>query len=424
MGTMTTTHPPTFPPRVISQDAPTPTARGGWAGRLPDQWLRGLLSGAEAAILSWLVVVVPAVATYVATAASPALGTADWMQAARVGTAAWLLGHGASLTFAGATISVVPLGVSLLSAFLVHTAVRRARLTAWPAVGFAVGTFLAFTGIFIAVAGVSGGVRALLGAAVVATGGALFGLRQSAPALLAVVRRASASVPSWARLGVRAALRALMLLLVLATIALVAGVVFGFSEILAVHESMAPDGVSTAVMVVAQLLLVPTLVIWVLAYLAGPGFAIGTGTLFSPGQIDAGALPVVPVLGALPEPGSMLGSIPFVVVVGIGVGAVVGVWLRRRARELDLVRSVSAAAIAAVVPALVVGLLCLTASGSIGPGRMAQVGPAAGQVTVAIGWQLLLGAVLAVVLLHPATARVASAARYWASAWWREVRTR
>src|SRR5699024_6033111 len=91
------------------------------------------------------VVVVPAIATYVATASSPELGSAHWVGAARVGTVAWLLAHGAAPSVAQATISVVPLGLTLVAFALLVGSVRRARLASWAAGGFAALAYVAFT---------------------------------------------------------------------------------------------------------------------------------------------------------------------------------------------------------------------------------------------------------------------------------------
>src|SRR5699024_1220163 len=107
-------------------------APGGGTGREPPlatpapPMAAALVAGAEAAVLSWLVVVVPAIATYVATASSPELGSAHWVGAARVGTVAWLLAHGAAPSVAQATISVVPLGLTLVAFALLVGSVRRA----------------------------------------------------------------------------------------------------------------------------------------------------------------------------------------------------------------------------------------------------------------------------------------------------------
>ena len=54
----------------------------------------------------------------------------------------------------------------------------------------------------------------------------------------------------------------------------------------------------------AQLLVVPDAVVWAAAYLAGPGFAVGTATSVDPGGTVLGPLPALPLFGALPVPGA------------------------------------------------------------------------------------------------------------------------
>src|SRR5699024_5922911 len=111
--------------------------------QLPEQWLRGLLAGGEAAVLSWLVVAVPAIATYVATASDPALGSAGWLEAARVGTAACLLGQGANIALADLTIALMPLGITVMAVGVLAASVRRAHLSSWATGAFVAAGYLA-----------------------------------------------------------------------------------------------------------------------------------------------------------------------------------------------------------------------------------------------------------------------------------------
>ncbi|TDE97583.1 hypothetical protein EXU48_05220 [Occultella glacieicola] len=416
----TTTRPPTIPPRVIEHEAYGGRSRPAF--RMPEHSVRGLLAGAEAAGFGWLVLVIPAVAAYVATAASPALGEAGWLEAARIGTAAWLLGHGALVQVAGFQLSLVPLGVTALAVFLMSAAVRRAQLTGWTALMVAAGTYVAGTGLLVAFAGVDGGARALGGALAVAVVGSLLGQRGRYPRLPAGPARALDHIPDAFVLGLRAGVRILVALVLVALVAVVAAVVISFEAILELHAGLHTDGVSTVVAVFAQLLLLPTLMMWALAYLAGPGFAVGEGTAFTPSGIDAGPLPVVPVLGALPEPGSLLGELGIVVVLGVLVGAAAGWWLHRAAPTAGLLGSLAAVVVAATLTAAVVGAAVVAGSGGIGPGRMAVVGAEALPVAVAVGWQTLLGAGAVVTLSHPATARAVGWIRTTVRSWWGEVR--
>lgn len=405
MGEMTSTRPPTIPPRVVDHDDAPASSRFSW--RPPTQTLRGALAGAEAAIGSWLVIAVVAIAGYVATAAAPELGSAGWIEAARVGSAVWLLGHGGALTLGADAITLVPLGVTVIGVGGVAASLRRVRPSTWWPVGAAVLAYTALAIGFAALAGTPGSWRGVLGAPVVAAIGALIGMRGRLPAdLTGLLRR----IPESVRAGIGAGARGAAVLLGLGAVTVVAALAIGFSRVMDLHRALVPDGVSSVIIVLAQILLFPTLVLWAVGFLTGPGFAVGQGTLFSPSGIEPGPLPVVPVLGALPEPDSPAGSIGFVVLLGVLVGALGGLWLRRR-YPVSLAHTAIAVAIGALTAALAIGVLVALSSGSVGPGRMAEVGPDAVAVGIAVAWQLALGAALTALLFHPETRELARRGR-------------
>src|SRR5699024_4744580 len=90
-----------------------PRAREERGFTLPDSWLRGVLAGAEGVLGTWLLVVIPSIAVYIATAAAPELGSASWLEAGQIGTGVWLAAHGAHLEIGEATFTLLPLGVTL-----------------------------------------------------------------------------------------------------------------------------------------------------------------------------------------------------------------------------------------------------------------------------------------------------------------------
>lgn len=416
MEAMTTTLPPSIPPRVVEHES-APRARGDrW--QLPDHTLRGAVAGAEAAIGSWLVVVALTVAGYVATAAAPELGTATWLDAARVGSAIWLLGHGGGLQLDGAAVSMVPLGVTLLGLAGVATSVRRARLLGWWPPAVVIGVYTLLAGGFLAFAGTAGSWRGVVGAALVAVAGCLVAQRGRYPAELT---RLLARLPAEVRAGLTGAVGAIVLLLALGLAALALALVLGFSRVMQVHDSLVPDTASSVVMVVAQLLLLPTLIVWGTAFVTGPGFAVGAGTAFAPTGIEAGPLPVVPLLGALPEPGSAAGSLGLIVLAGVGVGAAVGAWLRRR--PLPLLPALVAVLTTGITTAVALAALAWLSSGAVGPGRMAVVGPDPLATGLAVGWQITLGVALVVLPTHPRTWQAARDGWSALRTWWADVRS-
>ncbi|GAA4417442.1 hypothetical protein GCM10023169_13580 [Georgenia halophila] len=373
--------------------------RPGGSGRLPEGWLRGLVSGVEAAVLSWLAVAVPAVAAYIATAAAPALGDASWQSAAGTGTALWLLAHGGDMTVGEGTVSVVPLGMTLLSVGVVYAAVRRLRIAGYGAASFAVVGFV--LSVLVATLAAPGGrLGALLGGAVVSTLGTVLAARRSgapAPAW-------SAGVPAWVRDGLRGAGWILLALALVSLALVVVALVTGWDRVRMVQDAYMLAPVGLVVMTAAQLLYLPTVAVWALAWSAGPGFAFGAGTHFAAGEAVPAPLPAIPLLGGLPSPEAP--GPTWVVVVPVAVGVIVGVLLHRRASGRALAESVGTAILAAVVVALAAAVLTYAASGGIGPGRMAEIGaepPAvAGMLLAEVGAALLL----TVVVLHPRTAEL------------------
>lgn len=381
---------------------------------VPAGTVRAALAGGEAALLGWLTVVVPAVAAYVATATAPALGEATWWQAAVVGSSLWRLAHGGAVTLAGEAISLAPLGLSLLAVGLVVWSARRARLRTWAGL-------LALTAGYVAVGAplaglpptsVGGWGAPVLGAALVGLAGGLIALRRAATALpppdalVAAARR----IPEPERTRVRAMARAVAVGTATAIVALVAvglvlvvtSLVAHLSGISAALGALSAGGMSRAMAVLAMLLYLPTAVVWAIAWLAGPGFAVGAGTVVAPGGVMLGPLPAVPAFAALPEPGTLGAGLPWAPGVLLGIGALAGWRIHRRAPQQRWWEWIGAAVGTAAATGLLARLLASVASGAIGPGRMAELGPEPSAVALAAACWLAGGALL---VLVPAAAR-------------------
>jgi hypothetical protein len=368
------------------------------------RWVGGMLAGLQAALLSLLVVVLPAVAAYVATSAAPATTGIPWTRAVQVASGLWLLGHGVPLTTAP-SVTLVPLGLTVLALFACYASARRSGYATRSAYGAGVA---AYAGVVLVV-GLSTGTAllhlavGLLGGGVVAALGLGAGLvrRPEAPRFRDVLAPVRDRLPEPVAHGVSAGVAALASLLLLAAALVLAWVVTGRSAIAEVVAGLRLDAVGGVVLGIGELAYVPDLVLWALAWLAGPGFAVGTGTGFSVAEVQAGALPAVPLLGALPAPdvaGGVLVAVPAVTVL---VGAAVALVARRRLpteRALDPL-------LAGVVTAGVAGagalLLSALARGGIGPGRMAELGPDPVAVGLAVASGVGLGALVVLLAGDP-----------------------
>ncbi|MGP3535607.1 cell division protein PerM [Microbacterium sp. RD1] len=208
-----------------------------------------------------------------------------------------------------------------------------------------------------------------------------------------------ASVPG---LVVRGTASAVLGLVAVGAIVLAVGVFAGAGQIVALFEAGNVDALGAVVLALGQLAYLPTLVVWALSFVAGPGFALGTGTAVSPSGTQLGVLPGIPVLGAVPESSSSW--LLLLALVPVAVGAGVGWMLRSRlAAEHPRVEPygprLTVLAGTTVLTAAVAALLAVCARGSLGPGRLTEMGPEPGPVAAAVGLEIAVG--LAILLLSP-----------------------
>ncbi|GAB4084258.1 hypothetical protein GCM10028784_08880 [Myceligenerans cantabricum] len=383
--------------------------------------IAGVLAAVQAFLLSMAVVVLPALVAYLVATAS-ATGADDgvrWRTPIEVALGIWLLGHGVPVTASGMTFTLVPLGLTLLALFACYVTARhaaRASLRTWAAAtcSYAAGATA------VAVVAPSIAAWSVLAAPVAGTlvGGVGFGLgvlaRQDGPAPAELGERFDGLVRGWCpptlRLGARAGLVATASLGGLA--ALMVGVwgVAGRATSSDIIRALDPGWGGGIALAIAQLVLLPDLVLWAVAWFSGAGFAVGTGTSFTPGGVDSGPLPALPLLAALPGQdwtGDLGWLVPLAVV---GCGAVAG-WFAWRRLEPSLLRWRDVALVLgglAGTAGLVVGVLQEAASGAVGTSRMSDVGATAWLVGLLVAGEVLLGAVLVVLPPYLRTREVRS----------------
>jgi hypothetical protein len=410
----------------------SPGRRGGLVGRLdlarehairshePQGWLGGVLIGAWSALLSLLAVALPLLLVWATSTTST-----SWGEAVRVATQGWLLVHGVALEVAGGSLHLLPLGLTALPSYLCWRGGRRLarsvvgsgtaglagalRSVGAPVAGLAAG--YAFVLVVGALLAGGGGVRpvwwhaAAAGLALPLLAGGAAALRTSAAESSAARRRRPLAVladwlhlPARARRALRPAFVGVGVLVVLGVVLVVLAVLVQHRRVLAVHSALDPGGLGTLVLSLGQLALLPNLALWGVAWFAGPGFAVGAGTVVTPAASTLGMLPLVPVLGALPSPGPLPEVAQAAVLVPVVIGAVVGwrctraVGAHEEASAGHVVSAVLDAVIASVVAAVALTVLVMLSSGSAGPGQLTDVGPSAWRVGLALLGELAAGA--------------------------------
>lgn len=191
-----------------------------------------------------------------------------------------------------------------------------------------------------------------------------------------------------------------------AALAIAAAVPLRGGSVIALYEASHVDLTGVILLTAAQFAYLPTMLGWSVAWIAGPGFALGAGTGVTPVATQLGVLPGVPMLGLLPEHGSPLLLLWVIapVVAGTVAGWGVRTAFRAEARaegadhEPVVPRAVLAVGIAVIAGAGGALIAALT-SGSLGPGRLAQTGPEPGAIALSLGLEVFVGA--AILLLGP-----------------------
>ncbi|MBF4993141.1 hypothetical protein ITX31_03310 [Arthrobacter gandavensis] len=378
-------------------------------------WLQGMFELGQAAVLSALVVILPLTGVWAANGFSDR----DYASLARLSGQAWLLLHGVplSMTFpagtagpeeSGGLLSLIPLGLTLIPFFLCWRAGRRLARACytdqlWQALLGALGTyallgtaaayFSANEDVSISLA--AGGLIPLIAAGL----GVIIGARIEAGSWVRLIGvdltdwiARTSQHSRWAGSYLWAAIRAGVIGIVaavgLAAVLLVVALALSWAEIATVYQKLDAGIIGGIVLTVAQLGLLPNLVVWTLAWASGAGFSIGTGSIISPLETTVGPLPAVPVLAALPsgQPEYAYAALLIPVVAGV----LAGWWfLREGENHFDewisikisarwFTASVSTICLGAVI-GLVSGLLAaaaaLIARGSLGIGRFIEIGP-------------------------------------------------
>jgi Family of unknown function (DUF6350) len=319
----------------------------------------------------------------------------------RTGTLAWLMAHGSGVRVGGVLVTLMPLGLTLVCAWATwRTAYRLGDSVSghgpdadriadgerdWTVPVAA----LVFTGGYLAVAVLAHTLASTSATApdlvrVVLWVILLCGLL-GAPAIAAGSGRASVW-GSWlpaSLVSTAVACRSVLTTWAWACLAFFVGaLLLDFDTALNLLSQLGADGPGAGLLVLVSLLLVPNAMVFSGAYLLGPGFTVGVQTIVSPAEVTVGALPVFPMLAALPDSGPTPGWTAWLVAVPPVVAAIGAARAQRRRPTLRYEEGALHGCAGGMLAGAAFGILALIAGGAVGPGRMTDVGPLVGSVLV------------------------------------------
>ncbi|OFO21040.1 hypothetical protein HMPREF3055_06915 [Rothia sp. HMSC061C12] len=388
-------------------------------------WLQGVVELIVTALFSALAVFAAMSAVW----ATKGFGDMEFSSVAAMSAHLWLLIHGVPLDLAAAfgasagTMTLVPLGLSILPLLLCYRSGRRLARASYegefliPVLSGSV-TYALISSAMYGWASPHPQPLQALNAALVPLGivvaGLMWGGYREARSLSRMVGVDTAEqisqmsqysrwAGSYAWAVVRAAVVAFVALIGLGAVLLGIGILAGWSQIVATYQELHAGAVGDTAVTLLQLGFLPNLVIYAIAWSTGAGFSFGAGTSVGLTSSDAGTLPMLPILGAVPESMGTFGLVGLLV--PLGAGAIAGWWFLREGEDhLDewVAPKVPFRPLSALISAVVLGVMTgimtsfgalwlgWISYGSLGIGRFTEVG--AEPLTFAAHTALTVGA--------------------------------
>ena len=396
-------------------------------------WLQGVVELILTALMSGVLVVAAMAAVW----ATNGFGGTEFSSVAAMSAHLWLLIHGVPLDLSAVfgasagTMTLVPLGLSILPLLFCYRSGRRLARASYegefliPVLSGSV-TYALICSAVYGWASPSPKPLQVLNAALVPLGivvvGLMWGGYREARSLSRMVGVDTAEqisqmsqysrwAGSYAWAVVRAAVVAAVAFVGLGALLLALGILGGWSQVVATYQELHAGPVGDTAVTLLQLGFLPNLVIYAMAWSTGAGFAFGAGTSIGLTSSNAGSLPMLPILGGVPE---SLGSAGLLgLLVPAAAGAIAGWWFLREGEDhLDewVALKVPFRPLSALLSSLALGVLTglLTSLaalwlgwisyGSMGVGRFTEVGAEplsfAGHTALWVGLGVALGNLL------------------------------
>jgi hypothetical protein len=312
----------------------------------------------------------------------------------RVGATGWLMGHGSGVHVQGVLVSVVPLGLTAVCAWVTWRFGLRvgesvsghgpdADAIADGERDWTVPAAVTFFGAAYVVVAVVTGVLASTPASApsmerVVLWSVALTLGVAAPAIAVGSGRAAiwaAVVPASARATLATAGRILLLLLATSALTLAVSFAMDFGAAANVLSRLHTDAGDSALFTLVTAAVTPNAVIFSGSYLLGPGFTVGTGTVVSPTLVSLGPVPAFPLLAALPDNGPAAAWVLSLVSVPFLVAAFAAGRTHRRFPTAHWDEGALRGCVGGVLAGTAFAVLALVCGGSVGPGRMHDVSP-------------------------------------------------
>lgn len=388
--------------------------------RVPPGFGRMVIAIIVSSIIPWLAILASCVGIYFATSTNVWLAETRWTDALKIGADIWALGYGVEIPMrwtAPQSFTLIPLGLSFIYikniAYLGRKLLGAHKVTLW----YLIPLHIVFT---LVLAGLVRGsypiTELVLGATVVSFIAVLVALFKEEKAERKTKQNAKQKIvagwstikdfflggydrgyredlhnrtlgidrdarhiegakntwiiPGWVVSGFRLGWQGVKLLGFFTLAVLCLQVLYSATEIIDTTKSLNPGWIGGIFLALLQLLYLPNLQVWALAWFSGAGFSVGSGETLSAYHNFSSSLPKIPVLAVIPE--YNWGIYATLVMLALGIGY--GYYAYKYYARGDLFYHHASLLIALLFNVVVMAGLALGASGGIGPEKMANWG--------------------------------------------------
>lgn len=375
-----------------------------WRRPIPEDHINqypSLISGAIAATASAVIGYIFTLGFIMAAWLFAAHGTESTLQVLRAAGIAWQVLHLVPFVIGTTTIGVLPWGFLVVPVFVLWKATQWSLKSSRPKtaiefVRIAVTLSLIYSGIAGLVGLISSTtdlytstVSAVIHALLVSLAVTITSIISYAPSRTILTD----ALPKLVVAGIRPAVIAFGLLFIAGSLLTSVSLILNWDQIRAVTALMAPGFIDGLFMTLLGIGYLPTVSVWAMSYVMGPGIMLGGGGIVTPETASPGALPAFPLLSILPSEASAFAGYILIVPILVGIAIHFLIPRERWAAQGDSIATALSFVVRwrEIVTLLVsVGLLsafvwiaAAASSGPLGTGFLKFIGPVPAEVAVA-----------------------------------------
>lgn len=327
-------------------------------------------------------------------------GSESTLQVLRAAGIAWQVMHLVPLVIGTTTIGVLPWGFLVVPVLILWKATQWALKSSQPK------TAVDFIRIAISISLIYSGLAGLIGL-ISSTNDLYTGITSTFMHTLLVALAVTSvcvityapsktiltdAMPKLVVDGIRPAVISFGLLFIAGSLLTSVSLILNWAQVRAVTTLMAPGFIDGFFMTLLGIGYLPTVNVWAMSYLLGPGIMLGGGVV-TPENASPGALPAFPLLSILPSESAALAAYFVVVPILIGIAIYFLMPRERWSAQGDSIaialsfvvrwREVVTLLVSVGLLSIFVWIAAAASSGSLGTGYLKFVGPVPTEVAVA-----------------------------------------